>query len=471
MTRQIRFNAFDMNCVVHQSPGLWTHPRDRSHQYTDLEYWTELAQLLERGLFDGLFIADVLGVYDVYHGNVESALREGTQVPLNDPLQLVPAMALVTKNLGFGVTASLSFEHPYTFARRMSTLDHLTKGRAGWNIVTSYLDSGARNIGFAQQAGHDDRYDVADEYLQVCYKLWEGSWEDGAVIRDRERRIFTDPAKVREIRHKGKYFSVPGIHLSEPSPQRTPVLYQAGASSRGKRFAAQHAECVFVAAPSKKILKQYVSDIRAAAVEEGRNPRDILIFNLSTVILDETDAKAQAKLAEYRQYTSYHGALTLISGWMGHDLSQFGPDQELKYIHSNAVQSAVEAFSSADPDRKWTIRELAEFGGIGGIGPVFTGSPQTVADILQEWVEETDVDGFNFAYAVTHETFRDVVDLLVPELQKRGAYKTEYAPGTLRQKLFGRGPRLAADHPGDSYRRLGTDSVAAAAAKDKESAA
>jgi len=470
MTRKIRFNAFDMNCVTHQSPGLWTHPRDRSYQYTDLEYWTELAQILERGKFEGLFIADVLGVYDVYHGNVEHALREGTQVPVNDPLQLVPAMALVTKHLGFGLTASLSFEHPYPFARRMSTLDHLTKGRVGWNIVTSYLDSGARNVGLVHQAGHDDRYDVADEYLEVCYKLWEGSWEDDAVIRDRQRRIFTDPTKVHEIRHKGKYFSVPGIHLSEPSPQRTPVLYQAGASSRGKKFAAQHAECVFVAAPSKKILKKYVADIRAGAAAEGRNPRDVLIFNLSTVIVDETDKRAQAKLAEYREYCSYDGALTLISGWMGHDLSQFGPEQELKYIHSNAVQSAVEAFSSADPDRKWTIRELAEFGGIGGIGPVFTGSPSTVADILQDWVEETDVDGFNLAYAVTHETFRDIADLLVPELQKRGVYKQEYEPGTLREKLFGHGPRLQADHPGDRYRRLG-DKPAAVSALNKESAA
>jgi alkanesulfonate monooxygenase SsuD/methylene tetrahydromethanopterin reductase-like flavin-dependent oxidoreductase (luciferase family) len=195
MAREIRFNAFDMNCVGHQSPGLWAHPRDRSWQYKDLEYWVELAQLLERGRFDGLFIADVLGVYDVYRGNLDAALRHSTQIPVNDPLQLVPAMALVTEHLGFGLTASLSFEHPYPFARRLSTLDHLTKGRAGWNIVMSYLDSGAKNIGLVGQSAHDDRYDVADEYMEVCYKLWEGSWEDGAVVRDRERRA---PGTLRE---------------------------------------------------------------------------------------------------------------------------------------------------------------------------------------------------------------------------------------------------------------------------------
>jgi alkanesulfonate monooxygenase SsuD/methylene tetrahydromethanopterin reductase-like flavin-dependent oxidoreductase (luciferase family) len=175
MSREIRLNAFDMNCVGHQSPGLWTHPSDQSWKYKDLDYWVHLAKTLERGKFDGLFIADVLGVYDVLNGNLDAALRHSTQVPVNDPLQLIPTMAYVTEHLGFGLTASLSFEHPYTFARRISTLDHLTKGRVGWNIVTSYLNSGALNIGQTAQSKHDDRYDLAEEYLEVCYKLWEGS--------------------------------------------------------------------------------------------------------------------------------------------------------------------------------------------------------------------------------------------------------------------------------------------------------
>ncbi len=224
MTREIRLNAFEMNCVGHQSPGMWRHPRDRSWQYRELAYWTDLARLLELGKFDGVFIADVLGVYDVFNGNINAALRDATQIPVNDPLQLVPVMASVTEHLGFGLTASVSFEHPYTFARRLSTLDHLSKGRAGWNIVTSYLNSGARNVGLSGQTGHDERYDIADEYLEVCYKLWEGSWEDGAVLRDRERGVFTDPAKVDPIKHEGRYFKVPGVHLCEPSPQRTPLL-------------------------------------------------------------------------------------------------------------------------------------------------------------------------------------------------------------------------------------------------------
>ncbi|MET0977298.1 MAG: NtaA/DmoA family FMN-dependent monooxygenase, partial [Paeniglutamicibacter terrestris] len=226
--RKIRFNAFDMNCVGHQSPGLWKHPKDQSARYKDLSYWTDLAKTLEKGKFDGIFIADVLGTYDVFGGSNEVPLRAGTQVPVNDPFMLVSAMASVTENLSFGVTAGTAYEHPYPFARRLATLDHLTKGRVGWNVVTGYLPSAARNMGQEDQLEHDERYNHADEYLEVVYKLLEGSWEEDAVVKDVERGIFTDPSKVHEIKHEGKYFKVPGIAITEPSPQRTPVVFQAG---------------------------------------------------------------------------------------------------------------------------------------------------------------------------------------------------------------------------------------------------
>ncbi|NWK79492.1 LLM class flavin-dependent oxidoreductase [Aquitalea sp. LB_tupeE] len=452
MSKTIRFNAFEMNCVAHQSPGLWTHPRDRSWQYKDLEYWTDLGRILERGFFDAVFIADVIGYYDVYQGSNYHAIREGAQLPVNDPLQLAAPIALTTKHLGIGVTASTSFEHPYPFARRLSTLDHHTKGRVGWNIVTSYLESGAKNISQGGLRRHDNRYDVADEYIEVIYKLLEGSWEEGAVVRDRERGIFAHPEKVHEIGHKGKYFEVPGYHLSEPSPQRTPVLFQAGASGRGKAFAAQHAECVFVAAPTKDILRRYVDDVRSQAAAAGRDPQQIKIFNLVTVIVDETDAKAQAKFAEYQRYASYDGSLVFMSGWTGIDFGQYAPTELVRHVDTNAIISAVEHLSSGG--KAWTIDELARFGGIGGLGPVFVGSAATVADILQDWVEATDTDGFNLAYAVAHETFEDVVEYLVPELQRRGVYQTEYLPGTLREKLFGAGPLLPDNHPAAQYRDI-----------------
>lgn len=454
MTKKISFNAFEMNCIAHQSPGLWRHPQDRSVEYKDLEYWTDLAQILERGFFDGIFIADVLGIYDVYHQSAEHALTGAVQVPVNDPLQIVPAMAAVTKHLGFGVTTSISFEHPYPFARRISTLDHLTKGRVGWNIVTSYLESGSKNLGLKTQVNHDNRYDIADEYLEVLYKLWEGSWEEGSVLRDRENGIFADHKKVHPIQHEGKYFTVPGIHICEPSPQRTPVLYQAGASSRGQKFASQNAECVFIAAPSKIATKKVVQGVRQKLVQEGRDPYSVKIYALLSIVTDETDAKAQAKFKEYQSYGSYDGALTLLSGWSGVDFSQYQPNDKVEYIQTNAIQSLLDSYVNADPERVWTIEEIANWNSLGGNGPVLVGSAETVSDALQQWVEDTDVDGFNLAYILAHQTFADVVEFIVPELQKRGVYQTSYAQGTLREKLFGAGPYLPENHRGAKYRNL-----------------
>ncbi len=454
MTKKISFNAFEMNCIAHQSPGLWRHPQDRSVEYKDLEYWTDLAQILERGFFDGIFIADVLGIYDVYHQSAEHALTGAVQVPVNDPLQIVPAMAAVTKHLGFGVTTSISFEHPYPFARRISTLDHLTKGRVGWNIVTSYLESGSKNLGLKTQVNHDNRYDIADEYLEVLYKLWEGSWEEGSVLRDRESGIFADHKKVHPIQHEGKYFTVPGIHICEPSPQRTPVLYQAGASSRGQKFASQNAECVFIAAPSKIATKKVVQGIRQKLAQEGRDPYSVKIYALLSIVTDETDAKAQTKFKEYQSYGSYDGALTLLSGWSGVDFSQYQPTDKVEYIQTNAIQSLLDSYVNADPERVWTIEEIANWNSLGGNGPVLVGSAETVSDALQQWVEDTDIDGFNLAYILAHQTFADVVEFIVPELQKRGVYQTSYAQGTLREKLFGAGPYLPENHRGAKYRNL-----------------
>jgi len=461
MTRRIRFNAFDMNCVAHQSPGLWRHPEDQSHRYKELSYWTELAKLLERGRFDGIFIADVLGIYDVYGGNDIAALRQGAQVPVADPLLLVSAMAAVTEHLGFGITTGTGFEHPFPFARRLSTLDHLTNGRLGWNVVTGYLPSAAANMGESEHLDHDERYNHADEYLEVLYKLWEGSWEDDAVVRDRAQGIYVDPAKVHHIGHAGKHFTVPGIHLSEPSPQRTPVIYQAGASPRGVAFAAENAEAIFVAAPSKRVLAQTVTRIRDALEAAGRDRCAARVYALATIITDATDEAAQRKYDEYRSYASVEGGLVFMSGWMGIDLSRYDLDDPIGEVNSNAILSAVAAFQEFDDDgREWTVRDIAAWAGIGGMGPVFVGSGTSVADRLQEWVDETDIDGYNLAYAITPGTFEDIVRHVIPVLTERGAYPREYVPGTLRNALFGAGDRLPADHRGARYRLGGPGSTA-----------
>jgi FMN-dependent oxidoreductase (nitrilotriacetate monooxygenase family) len=451
LSKLFYFNAFDMNCVGHQSPGLWAHPRDRSWQYKDLDYWTDLARTLEKGFFTAIFIADVVGYYDVYQGNARAAIQNGVQIPVNDPLQIAGPVAQATKHIGIGVTASTSFEHPYTFARRIATADHYTKGRVAWNIVTSYLESGARNVGDNGLSQHDNRYEVAEEYLEVVYKLLEGSWEDGAVVRDRARHIFADPDKVHEIAHKGKYFDVPGYGLTEPSPQRTPLLFQAGSSKAGKKFAAEHAECVFVSTPSKKVVKEYVAGLRQQAQDSGRRPDQLKVFALVTIIVDETDEKAQAKFEEYKQYVSYEGALALAGGWSGVDFSKYQPDEPIRREQTNAIISMLDHLTNGE--QEWTPRDLAQWVGVGGMGPIFVGGPQTVADALEAWVDETDVDGFNLAYAVAHESWEDTITHLVPELQRRGVYPTAYKEGTLREKLFGT-PHLPDNHPGARYRDI-----------------
>ena len=473
--RQIRFNAFDMNCVAHQSSGMWRHPEDHSETYKDIEYWTNLAQLLERGTFDTLFIADVVGLYDVYKGSAEAALRDAAQVPVNDPLMAVSAMAAVTKHLGFGLTVALTYEQPYALARKFTTLDHLTKGRVGWNVVTSYLDSAARNLGLGQgQISHDNRYDIGDEFMDAVYKLWEGSWEDGAVIRDKEKGVFTDPSKVHPIGHDGEHYQVPGVFLSEPSPQRTPVIYQAGASSRGRAFAGKHGEAVFISSLNPGQARVTTDALRDAAEAEGR-PRDsIKILSMLTVITAPTDEEAQAKVDEYRSYISLEGALALFGGWSGLDMSQFDPDTPLKYIETDALTSVLNMFTKADPDRDWTPRDVAEFIGLGGFGPVVVGSPTTVADELERWIEEGGIDGFNFAYAVTPGTFEDLVEHVVPELRRRGRVWDSYPEGTLRGRLNGTGQAAVPEwHAAARYRGAyaGATSVADLTRSDAEATA
>lgn len=451
--KQIRFNAFEMNCITHLSPGLWRYPGDEALKYKDIEYWQNVARIAEKGLFDAIFIADVLGVYDIYGGNDESALRGAVQTPVNDPIQLAAIGAAVTKNVGFGITAGIPFEHPFPFARRLSTLDHLTKGRVGWNIVTGYLPSANRNMG-ADELPHDERYDVADEYLEVIYKLLEGSWEDDAVILDKKTGNFADPNKIHHIGHKGKYFDVPGIHVCEPSPQRTPVLFQAGNSTRGLEFAAANAEAIFIAPIAKKYTKTAVQQVREALIKAGRDPKSAKIYVLATIITDKTQKLAEAKYKDLLSYVNEEGSLVLNSGWLGEDLSKYNLDDALSNIKSNAILGKVREFtdSRTDDNRSWTLRELVKVAGIGALGQKIIGGKKEVADMLEELIEYSGADGFNLAYATTPGTFEDIVEFIVPELQKRGVYQEEYKSGSLRNKLFGKGDRLPENHIGARYR-------------------
>ncbi|KAI1138356.1 Nitrilotriacetate monooxygenase component A/pristinamycin IIA synthase subunit A [Hypoxylon sp. FL0543] len=456
--KQFLLNAFVMTTPGHLSPGLWRHPRNRTDEYNKLKFWTSLAQLLDDGGFHAMFIADTLGPYDVYKGpaNVDPVLASGAQFPVNDPLYGVPAMAAATKNLIFGVTASTTYDAPYALARRFSTVDHLAEGRVAWNIVTSYLESAARNFGLETQIEHDERYRIAEEYMDVVYKLWESSWRDDAVIRDREKGQFAVAGRVRPINHKGKYFQVPGPHISEPSPQRTPFLFQAGTSKAGTEFGAKHAEAVFMGGQLPELVRKSVDALRSTAREFGRDPSHIKVFTGLTIIVDETDEKAQAKYKEYLSYADREGALALLGGWTGNDVSSFSDDEDLVLVDKPAIRSVINRWSGTVPGTdglKWTKARIAEFLSIGGMMPKIIGSPKTVVDELERWAEVADVDGFNLAHVVNPGTFEDIIEFVIPELRRRGLFRTEVEREgvTAREVFFGQ-PHLLSDHPGSQYK-------------------
>lgn len=451
MPKQLHINLFEMNCLSHITHGLWVHPDNNRHRFNDLDYWTELARLLEYGTFDGVFIADVIGAYDQFRNGPETALREGVQIPVNDPLLLVPAMAAATRNLGFGVTFSTSYEPPFAFARRMSTLDHLTKGRVGWNIVTSYLPNAARNFGLDEEIAHDQRYLIADEYLDVLYKLWEGSWDDDAVVLDRQRRVYTDPSKVRYINHVGRNYKVAGPHLCQPSRQRTPLLFQATGSPAGIEFAGRHAEAVFTGGSNINAaeVRHNIEAIRAKVREHGRDPAGVKFFVQASVIVGRTEAEAQDKLRIYRELRSIDAALVHMQPLI--DFTQYPAQARLAEVLPDGDKS-LGLLRGASPDE--TVGELLARARFHEGGFLAVGTPGQVADAIEKWLDEVGIDGINLIQQLSYGTARDFIELVVPELRRRGRFRTRYEDGeTLRERFFGSGhARLPDEHFGARYR-------------------
>jgi FMN-dependent oxidoreductase (nitrilotriacetate monooxygenase family) len=448
--KQLFLNLFEMACVSHITHGLWPLPDNNRHRFADLDYWLELAQILEHGGFDGVFLADVIGAYDVFRDGPETALREGLQSPNIDPLLVIPAMAAVTKRLGFGVTFSTTYEPPFAFARRMSTLDHLTKGRVGWNVVTSYLPNAAHNFGLDGEVPHDLRYQYADEYLDVLYKLWEGSWDDDAVIADRENKVFTDPSKVRYINHVGERHRVAGPHIVHPSAQRTPVMFQATGSPAGIEFAGRHAEVVFTGGRTSEEFRRNAETMRAAAVRHGRRPDDIKFIAMAGVVVGRTEEEAADKWRLYRQHSSLDGILAHSS--LPVDLTAFPRDIS---VAEALFRAGVPAESVPFLPLDRTVGQALDY--IAGTRDdrfFVAGTPTVVADEIERWLDEDGLDGINLRQYHSFDTARDFAELVVPELRKRGRLPEEGShPGTLRERLFGAGnARLPDRHIAARYR-------------------
>ncbi|MBO0767260.1 MAG: LLM class flavin-dependent oxidoreductase [Solirubrobacterales bacterium] len=454
MTRPLIYNAFVMNTASHITHGLWRHPETRQRDFNQLDVWTDLAKLLERGRFDALFLADVVGLYGNYRGGWETYVREGLQIPSNDPSVLISALAGVTENLGLAFTSSVIQAHPFEFARRISTLDHLTNGRVGWNIVTNFQENAHRNFGIDGLTEHDERYRHGEEYVEVAYKLWEGSWEDDALLRD-VTGSYSDPSKIHKINHAGERYSVEGPHLPSPSPQRTPVLYQAGASAAGRAFAARHAEGVFTMAADRETVRSIVQDLRRQAVAAGRHADDLKVLQGLTFVVGSTEEEAWRRDAELDQYLSIDGMLAHMSGAMGLDLGFSEHDEPLTELAERVpgVQSIVQGVIDAAP--KGTRATVGDLARVNARATRVTGTPEQIADEIELW-HEAGVDGFNVMYAITPGSFEDFIDHVLPVLRDRGLAQREYGPGsTLRERLFpGNGPRLPDRHPATKQRAI-----------------
>ena len=450
--RRLLLSGFVMATPGHILEGLWRHPRAQQHRFDELSLWTDLARQLEAARFDALFFADVVGLYGSHRGGWDTFVTEGLQIPSHDPSVMVSALGAVTEHLGLAWTSSVIQEHPFTFARRAATLDHLTGGRVGWNIVTSALENAHRNYGLDGLTPHDERYVWADEYVEVVYKLLEGSWDDGAVLRDAAANRFSDPARIHKIHHRGTRYAVEGPHLVAPSPQRTPVLFQAGSSPAGMDFAARNAEAVFMFAGTPAAAAKITTRVRSLAVEHGRRADDLRFLAGLSVVVGSTEAEARRLKGEYDEHLSVEGLAAHMLGGMGVDLGDAPVDTKLKDLHVEGArgvhQSIIDAVPGGDPTIEDMVRYRSE-------QMRLVGTPEQVADALETW-QDAGVDGINLINHVIPDSYTEVIEGLLPELRWRGMAQSEYAPGTLREKLFGRAV-LDGRHPAARYRGAFTD--------------
>jgi FMN-dependent oxidoreductase (nitrilotriacetate monooxygenase family) len=428
--------AFLQHGVNSHATGMWRHPKDKvAWDWTRPPYWQHLARTMERGLFDAIFIADELAPYNNYQGSSDACVKYAVQCPTHEPSTIVPIITTATTHLGVGVTLSTAFEHPYSMVRRLSSLDHLSGGRIAWNIVSSYSKSEWDAYGqeMTLRAG---RYERMEEYMELCYKLWD-SWEPDAIRADKEGGLFADPAKVHEVNHAGEFFRCKGRSFVSRSPQARPVLWQAGSSDRGRDFAARHAEAVFAVHPNVARMRQYTDDLNDRLYRKfARPPGSVkLIYGMQTVVA-ETRRAAQEKHEQIKASIPLEGALAWISGHFGPDFSRYDLDEYVQNIEIPGIQGLFESVIYARGGEPLTVREAALYYAQGMGMPIVVGSPADVADQMERFMDEGGADGFMLIATYTPGCFEEFVDLVVPELQRRGRFRTRYGGTTLREHLL-----------------------------------
>lgn len=434
--REMKLLGFMLNNPISHSALSWADPEDeRAAGLSDPAHWQQIARTLERGRFDGIFLADAPFAMDTYRGSLDPAVRYAIGFPTHDPLPLVPIMALATQHLGFAVTVSTNTA-PYLLVRSLSTLDHLTGGRMGWNVVTDFHKNFALNLGLKDLPAHDERYRRADEYLEVCEKLWT-SWEPDAVTIDRASLQYADPAKVHTIQHVGEYFSCLGPSAVEPSPQGRPVIFQAGSSPRGRTFAATHAEVAFAIQRTPEAMQRYASDMRERVAANGRDAEAFRILFGVMPIVGDSDAHAQERYEELAGRVPLEASLARLSSGLGIDFSTWDLDTPLRHQHVEGVQGMIDMFTKMLPGVEVTVREAARAYGFSIGMPVIAGSAATVADQLEDAFRRGGGDGFNISVPTTPASYEVFVERVVPLLQQRGLLRTDYVEGqTFRERLL-----------------------------------
>lgn len=429
--------------------GAWQLPENTATDFLDLQHWIEMARKLDAAGVDFLFFADDYG-YPLIDGALPAqALRSALLLPRGDPLAILPALAAVTERLGLVVTLSTTIEKPPMVARKLATLDHLTKGRIGWNIVTGAGQNASARLFGEPLIPHDERYAIADDHVALTLKLWEGCWDDDALVVDREAALYADPAKVREIEHEGPHFRAAGIQTTPPGPQRTPTLFQAGASEQGRRLAAKYAEAVFLAAEVPAMRAQ-IADIRRRAEENGRDPATIKCLVAGTFRVGETEHDALALKERAEATRTLADAAVQYAFFTGLDLSRMDPDKPLdpSAAQTETGRTNVERFLGPGAP---TVRQiLEEFQRNSVMGTPLVGDPGQVVDQAEEVIAETGADGF-LVQPDAFGAFDSFVDLVLPEMRRRGLVTEARAGTTLRERLLGE-RHLAPSHPGASYR-------------------
>jgi len=431
---KIHLAQFLVHGPTYHSLGMWRHPKTISSgfKWDKPELYQHIARVCERGLFDTVFFADLNYIADTYKGAMAPSLMHATQAPEHDPIPLLSFMAAATKKIGVASTFSVSHSHPFYAARLWATLDHLTNGRAGWNVVTSINSNQAANYGEERQST-DNRYDRAHEFMEVCQKLWN-SWDVDAVKMDHENGIFADPEKVNRIEYTGKFFKSRGPLNVTRSPQNGPAIFQAGTSPKGQDFAVKYADAIFAIQPRPEDAANYFNSIKSQMTDIGRDPDACKILFGMQPIIGSSEAEAREKQEEHNALVPLEGGMAILSAHLDFDLSKIPADALMSERNEPELYRMRTRFHKID-GTPMTVAETAARHGQSVSLPQFVGTPQGIADQMEAFINVAGGDGFMLTAIHSPGAIEEFVDLVVPELQKRGIYRKEYKGNTQREIL------------------------------------